>query len=108
MHPGTLSPASAACNGAIDQKHNNGPEDGEQPGPQIEEIGEASAENQRTYPASEDGAYDAENECDHPAASLPAGKERLGDSSCDKAENEECKNSHYCTSLRLSGRSMRP
>src|SRR5689334_5762853 len=70
-----LCPGPATGKSPIDQEHNNGPEDGEEPGPQVKEVSEPSAKDQRADPTSEYCAHDANNECDQPAASLPAGKD---------------------------------
>lgn len=39
-------PASAAGHGAVDYEHDDGTQDREEPGPQVEEVAEASAEDQ--------------------------------------------------------------
>lgn len=41
-----LCPASAAGHGTVDHEHDDGAQDREEPGPQVEEVAEASAEDQ--------------------------------------------------------------
>src|SRR5690349_24803825 len=62
------SDPAPAGDGAVDQQHNDSSEDGQQPGPEVEEVTQATTEDQRTDPAAEDSADDAQDEGDYPTA----------------------------------------
>src|SRR5690606_19401120 len=79
---------------AVDQENDDGSTDGQQPGAEVEELLEPPAEDHATDPAAQQGADDAEQKRDDPAATLLAGQDQLCDRTGDETEKKESEEAH--------------
>src|SRR5829696_9101052 len=80
---------------AVDHQQDDGPDDGGQPGADVEELVDGVvAEQHLGQEPAEDGADDPDDDRHDDAARVVAGHDRLGDDAGDQAENDPTDDAH--------------
>src|SRR6266566_4131717 len=88
----------------VDPQHDERPEDGEQPGPQVEETAKGGVEDVLADDPADERADDAENGGQDDAAAIAARHDHLGDGADDQAQNDPRDDAHdVLPSVRSAG-----